>query len=103
MQLQEDYDSITGLDAELLAVSVDDLSGAQWVVEELGLEFPILYDPEAAAVKEYGVFDLNGDGVAAPATFVLDKQGKVRWQYVGRSRTDRPANQRIIEELQKLG
>ena len=102
MELQEDYDLIKSLEADILAISTDDLSGAAFAVDGLGLEFPILYDPEASVVKEYGVFDLLGDRMAAPAIFLLDRTGKVRWQYIGKSINDRPSNREIIIRLRDL-
>ena len=65
----------------------------------LDLRYPVLYDPEAKVVKEYQVFDLLHDGGAAPAVFLLDKNGSIRWQYIGRSKSDRPSNSEIIRRL----
>jgi peroxiredoxin len=49
------------------------------------------------------VFNLHDNDLATPATFLIDKQGTVRWEYIGRSAaSDRPDNQKIIEQLQQL-
>ena len=102
--MQEDYATIAGLDAEILAISVDDLSGAERVVDTLGLEYQILSDPEADTIRAYGVFNLHNNNLATPATFIVDKAGAIRWQYVGRNaRTDRPSNGEIIAQLRELG
>ena len=101
VELQKDYGTITDLGAEILAVSPDDLSGAGWVIDELGLEFPVLYDEETTTIQEYGIF-IPSTGLPAPSTFVLDKTGEIRWSYIGHNLTDRPLNQQIIEELRKL-
>ncbi len=68
----------------------------------LDLQYPVLYDTEAAVVKEYQVFDLLHDGVATPAVFLLDKDGSIRWEYIGRSKSDRPSNSEIIRRLREL-
>jgi len=39
VELQEDYDLIKSLEADILAISTDDLSGAAFAVDGLGLEF----------------------------------------------------------------
>ena len=75
MKLQNDYETITGLGAEILAISPDDLSDAGWAVEQLELEFPVLYDPEAESIKEYGIY-IPSTGLPSPSTFVLDKTGR---------------------------
>ena len=43
--------------------------------------------------REYGVFDLHADGVAAPATFILDKSGEVVAYHVSQGR-HRPSDDR---------
>jgi peroxiredoxin len=91
-----------GLDAEVLAVSTDDLRGAESVVERLGLEFPILYDSEATVVREYGVYNLNHDSLATPSAFVIDKSGEIRWKHIGEGRYDHATNQQIIDALLEL-
>ena len=101
--MQEDYDTITGLDTEIIAISTDKLTRAEYAVEALGLEFPILSNPDADVIEAYGVFDLHNNGYAAPATFVVDKQGNIRWEYIGYdSYYDRPDNEEIIAQLQQL-
>ena len=86
----------------VLAVSVDNLTKAGYVVDSLGLEFPIMYDPQAEVVKEYGVFNLLNDGLATPSTFVIDTQGKIRWKYIGVNISDRPSIRSIIRQLKEL-
>ena len=100
MELQKDYNTISGLGAEILAISADDLSEAEHAVNAIGLEFPILSDQDAMVIAEYGVL---ANGISAPATFILDRDGAIRWQYVGHSRSDRPTNGEIISQLQDLG
>ena len=73
--MREDYDTIRGLDAEVLAVSTDDFSGAERAIEYLELGFPILFDPEAEVVRMYGVYNLLRDRYATPSTFIIDKNG----------------------------
>ena len=102
MQLQGDYEEITGLQTDIIAISTDDLSQASYVAESLRLDFPILYDPAADVVREYGVYNLWGDGMATPSTFVLDRTGKIRWQHIGKIVYDRPSNEEIIDQLKKL-
>ena len=88
------------MNAEILAVSVDDLSQASYAVQQLGLEFPILYDPTAEVVKAYGVF-VESSGIARPSTFIIDTEGEVRWEFIG-STSHRTPSSEIIAQLQKL-
>ena len=86
-----------------MAVSIDSLRGAQRAIEAIGLEFQVLSDPDANVVDAYGVWNLFQNELPAPATFIIDKQGNIRWEYIGStSATDRADNDEIIAQLQQL-
>ncbi len=86
----------------MLAISVDDLNGAAGVVEELGIPFPVLYDPSGGVPRSYEVFALIEPRLATPSTFVVDRDGVIRWKYVGGSIGDRPAVSQILRQLSGL-
>ena len=86
----------------MLAISVDNLKEASEVVQMLGIPFPILYDPSTEAPQSYMVFNLLGDGLATPSTFILDKDGVIRWKYIARSIGDRPSVSTILTQLSGL-
>lgn len=70
----------------------------------MGLEFQVLYDPEANVVKAYGVFNLHGNDLPTPSAFIIDTEGNIRWEYIGKTASsDRPPNDQIIAQLKKLG
>ncbi len=49
------------------------------------------------------MFNLHGNNLPTPSTFVIDTEGNIRWEYIGRSaRTDRAPNSEIIAQLQML-
>ena len=51
--------------------------------EKEGYQFPLLSDfwPHGATARNYGVFN-EERGLALRGTFVIDKEGKVRWSVV---------------------
>ena len=57
--------------------------------------FPLVLDVELRAVDQLGI---RAD-LARPATYILDKQGQLRFAYVGATITDRPSIQSILEQL----
>ncbi len=84
-------------------MSIDSLSGAQRAIESIGLEFQVLSDPDHEVVDAYGVWNLFKNELPAPATFVIDKEGNIRWEYIAsNSTTDRAENDDIIAQLQQL-
>ena len=100
--MTNNYDKIRQLNAKVLAISVDDPSGATTVVQELNIPFPILYDPQRDVPRSYMVYDLLGDRLATPSIFVLDGEGVIRWKRVGKSICDWPPTTEVLEQLALL-
>lgn len=48
--------------------------------DKLGVTFPIVSDPGAAAIRAYGVYDSENE-IAWPAVFIVGKDGTIekRW------------------------
>ncbi|RZB16381.1 peroxiredoxin [Streptomyces sp. F001] len=67
-------------DTQVLAVSNDSIHTLRVFAEQEGLEYPLLSDfwPHGATSRAYGVFD-EDKGCAVRGTFVIDKDGVVRW------------------------
>ncbi|GAA1073268.1 peroxiredoxin [Nocardiopsis composta] len=70
-------------DAELLSISVDSMFAHRAWADKENLDYPLLSDfwPHGAVAKAYGVFD-EDKGVAVRGTFLVDKEGVVRWKVV---------------------
>lgn len=68
----------------------------------MGAHFPVLADPDGKVARLYGVYDLLGDGLAAPATFVIWSDGTVKWRHVGESIDDRPSAGDVLLRVQRL-
>ena len=83
----------------MAAISTDLLVDAEKMQVLAGAEFPVLADTNEDVSKNYGVFNLLGDGVAAPATFVILPDGGVVWGYVGVDIGDRVPTLAILEVL----
>jgi peroxiredoxin len=81
--VRDDLGSLQNDDVQVLAVSVDSAySHKVWAADQ-GYEFPLLADfwPHGEVAKAYGVFD-EAKGFAVRGTFVIDKEGVVRWKVV---------------------
>ena len=102
MELQGAYGAIRAEGAEVLAVSVDSTADARRMADYAQAAFPVLADEGAAVTKNYGIYNLLGDGVAAPATFILRSDGTVYAHRIGRDIADRVGSQSIIETLRAL-
>jgi thioredoxin-dependent peroxiredoxin len=77
--------------AEVVALSVDDRPRSEAMARELELPFPILCDPRREVVERWGLLNrAEKGGIAFPATFVIDRDRKVRFrslEKVGRRAT----------------
>jgi antitoxin component YwqK of YwqJK toxin-antitoxin module/peroxiredoxin len=60
--------------------------------------YRVFYDPDLELVKKLGV---DGD-LAFPTTLIVDKEGIVRYAYVGEHRADRPAAKKLIELIEGM-
>ncbi len=101
--MTKEYDKIQKLNAEVVAISVDDLSNARTMAQRVNIPFPVLYNPDKDVVRDYGVFNLLGDGLAAPATFIIDLNGAITFKHVGSSSGDRASSSQVLEQLRQLG
>ena len=67
-------------DTVTLAISCDTVFAQRVFAEREGYDFPLLSDawPHGAVAQAYGVF-VEQTGVALRGTFIIDKQGILRW------------------------
>jgi peroxiredoxin len=86
----------------VVALSVDDAANAAEMKAAYGLEFPVLYDTDTSVATEYGLYDLLGDGVSAPATFIIRKNGTIESALIGTSISERPTPDSILDVLASL-
>lgn len=85
----------------LAAISVDEPADSQALAERLGLEFPLLSDPDARVIAAFGV-QMQGQALAVPATFVVRPDRSIAWHYVGDTVPDRPPVDVVREEIERL-
>lgn len=96
--------------AQLLAVDPHESYSARHLLGEAGLEakdvgFPLLSDPACVVSATYGVafqMRIHTEWSNRPATFIIDRQGVLRYARRGASFADRPKPDEILAELKKL-
>ncbi|MEU0003522.1 peroxiredoxin [Streptomyces sp. NPDC006314] len=82
-ELRDNLPRFTDRDTQLLAVSNDSIHTLRVFAEQEGLEYPLLSDfwPHGDVSRAYGVLD-EDKGCAVRGTFIIDKEGVVRWTVV---------------------
>ena len=81
--LRDELPRFVNDDVQLLAVSNDSPFSLRVFAEQEGLEYPLLSDfwPHGEVSRAYGVFN-EDKGCAVRGTFIIDKEGIVRWTIV---------------------
>jgi peroxiredoxin len=78
------------------------------VAEETGgyvIDFPLLSDPDAGVINRYGLFnqdDPRGRAIPHPTTYVIDREGVVRWKFTEVNYRIRPENADILAALEAI-
>jgi peroxiredoxin len=100
--LRDDLSQYQNEGTQLLVVSTDPTAPQRKWAEEQGFDFPLLSDfwPHGAVAQLYGVFDPEV-GTALRGTFIVDREGVVRWKVVNGSRDARNPTE-YVEALQQL-
>lgn len=79
----------------------------QRIAREDGREpdYTFLSDRASSVIGRYGVLNPNGGqrgAIPHPATYVIDRQGVVRWRDVQTDYTIRPSNEAVRAALREL-
>jgi peroxiredoxin len=94
-------------DVELLALAIDTRDLLQKMADKISADgmkatLTSLSDPGHKVIDRYGLLNPNGQGWPHPTTYVIDKQGVVRWKFTEINYKIRPTNQMILDALAKL-
>jgi len=70
------------------------------------LDFTLLSDPDHAVINRYGLLnqqDPEARPIPHPTTFIVDREGVVRWKFIEINYKIRPTNEDILGALAALG
>lgn len=91
----------------VLAVSTDEPDDSKQLIQELtagssDFPIPLLQDKDHKVIDRYGLLNQDSGSLPHPATFVIDKQGIVRWRFVEVNYRQRANNEAILRALDDL-
>jgi hypothetical protein len=91
--------------ARVFAISADTAVMNAAVVEKMALPFPILSDADREqAITPMGFADEKDPReIARPGAVVISPHAEVVYSFLGRDYTDRPLEDMLLEELDRLG
>ena len=67
------------------------------------VSFPFLLDEDRAVTKAYGIYQRlahDAINIARPATFIVDRKGRLRFVYVSSDQKDRADISLVLQQLQ---
>ncbi len=89
-----------------MAVSTDSVESLKiFKREKLDFDVTLLSDSRREVIAQYGLVHPEGHGgedIARPATFIIDRDGVVRWMKVAPNFMVRPAPEEVIGALDRL-
>ena len=104
--MRDDIAYYEGLNAQVLAVSVDSVFTQARFKEEQQFTFPLLSDFNKEVAPRYDAFYdefvFGMKGVARRSAFVIDEEGTIRYAEVLESAGDLPNFEAVKETLQEL-
>ena len=104
--MRDDIGTYEGLDAQVLAVSVDSVFTLEEYKKQQNYNFPLLADFNKTTAKAYGAlyedWILEMKGVAKRSAFVIDKEGTVKYAEILESAGDLPNFDAVKETLSGL-
>jgi peroxiredoxin Q/BCP len=101
-QLRQDYTKFQAQETEIVVVGPEDADSFRMYWKSHKLPFIGLPDPTYSVLKRYGQeFNLFKLG-RIPAQVLIDKQGIVRFAHYGKSMSDIPENNDVLEIIQTL-
>ena len=100
--MQAGYEDIKAQDAEIIAISADRLSLVNLTQQSLQLTYLLLSDENMDAIDAYNVIDTGNMSIARPATYIIDRDGRVAWKFLDAKFDTRLSSDQILTELKKL-
>ena len=90
----------------IVAISSDGVDAARESSDYHGIEFSLLSDPDLETIRAYGLLHadggITGEGIARPATLILDRNGQVAWRQLTDDWRVRPRPGELLDVLKTL-
>lgn len=101
--MRDRYEEFRARGAQVLAIAPDTLENARAYFQSNGIPFPCLADPERKVFRQYDVKSALISLGQRPGLFVIDKDGIVRFAYLGFQQWEIPSIDQTLRQLDALG
>lgn len=100
--MRERYGEFQERGAEVLAVAPDTLENARTYFQAHDIPFPCLPDPDRRVFRMYDVKSAMVSLGQRPGLFVIDKEGVVRYAYLGWQQWEIPTVEETLAQIDAL-
>jgi peroxiredoxin len=100
--LRGDIERFTDAGSRVVAIAPDTLEGVARFVRDNDYPFSLLADPDHATFDAYDVVNKLMSLGQRPALFVVDTEGKVRFDSIGTQQWEIPSDDNVLAVLSKL-
>ncbi|MFK8184597.1 MAG: peroxiredoxin family protein [Phormidesmis sp.] len=100
LALNEAYQQFVALGAELLMVTSTPIQQSQTIQQDLSLSMPLLTDPTCESFRLYKTGQALG--APLPAQFVIDEEGKLRFQHLFSFAHTNATSERLLWAVRNL-
>lgn len=103
--MQSRIEDIHAAGAEVLAISTDPVDAGKKLAADLNIKYPLLSDPDLKTIDAYGVRHPGGNDskdIARAATFVVDRNGNIRWRDLKDNYRERVRPEQLLEALTQI-
>ncbi len=87
---------------DVITVSTDDQENTDAMRADVNANFSMISDNTYTISQEWKVFNVLGDGVAAPAAFIVGKNKEILWSHIGSTPSDRPPTDYLLAKTLEL-
>jgi peroxiredoxin len=109
-QLRDQIEEFHQRGAQVLAVDPHESYRVRHMLRDVGFDsgdvaFPILADPAATVSATYGVafqMNIHTEWSNRPATFIIDREGMIRYEHRATTYSDRPIPKQVLAELDRM-
>jgi len=102
VQLRQDYQEFEKRNSEIIAVNPENKDTVADFWNRETIPFPGIGDPDHRIADQYGQVDSPATMGRAPAVFIIDRTGVIRYEHHGKSAADIPENAFILYLINEL-
>lgn len=101
VELIETYQQFVDRGVEVFLISSTDNRQSRQVIQDLGVEMPLLSNPSCDVFRNYQVGQALG--APLPAQFILDREGKLRYKHLFSFLSPNAPIERLFDAIATLG